>query len=483
MDFMPIFTKLTGRPVLVIGGGVVAYRKIRLLLDAGARVTIVANDYCQELNHLIDAGRVHTRPGPFHPDMLDGHVLTYAATDDPELNASVFAAGERVGRLVNAVDDPEHCNFITPAIVDRSPLVAAISSGGAAPVLARNVRMALETRWPETLGPLAQLIRKHRDRVASHWSDVDQRRRFYESLLDHIDLHAQLRAGDLETAETTYLDAFEQASRTAPPDGHVVLVGAGPGDPGLLTLQALRHLERADVILYDRLVPDDILAKCRRDAKLLSVEKMPNGNGWSQDAILDELLAHARAGLYVVRLKSGDPFVFGRGGEEMAFLQSHGIQVEIVPGITAALGCAASAGIPLTHRDHGHSLRLITAMGRHGDDDPLDDPNLAAPDQMLVIYMGVRAAPRIQAALIQHGRDPHTPVAIIERGTRPGQRTLFGVLHQLQQLVLDQTVQAPALLFIGEPVACAPGYHVAQTASSLDTTWHPTAELALQEHR
>lgn len=480
MDFMPIFTKLTGRPVLVIGGGAVAYRKIRLLCDAGARVTVVANKLCHDLEVMAGAGAIHVEPGPFRPEMLDGMVLTYSATDDAALNAEVFAAGERVGRFVNAVDDPEHCNFITPAIVDRSPLVAAISSGGAAPVLARHIRMGLETRWPETLGPLARLIRKHRGVVSKQWPNVDQRRRFYEAMLDHTALNALLRAGRTEEAEVEFLHAFERAARNASPEGRVVLVGAGPGDPGLLTLHAIRHLERADVILYDRLVPPEVLAKARRDAKLISVEKMPRGGGWTQSSILDELLAHARAGLYVVRLKSGDPFVFGRGGEELEFLRAHGVAVEVVPGITAALGCAAATGIPLTHREDGHSVRLVSAVGRDGADDPMDDPGLAAPHQTLVIYMGVNAAPRIQSALIAHGRDPNTPAAIIESGTTPRQRTLFCVLGRLAETLEVKSVIAPALVFVGETVARAPGF-AAEPAADAFAAWRESAHLALRE--
>lgn len=480
MDFMPIFTRLAGRAVLVVGGGTVAQRKVKLLCDAGARVTVVAPRLCRDLEALARAGVLRVEPGPFRPEMLEGMLLTYAATDDPAVNAAVFAAGERAGRLVNAVDDPEHCSFITPAIVDRSPLVAAISSGGAAPVLARHLRMALETRWPETLGSLARLIRKHRGAVAARWPDVIRRRRFYESLLDHAGLDVLLRAGRLEEAEAEFLRALDRAGDGAFREGRVVLVGAGPGDPGLLTLHAVRHLERADVILHDRLVPPEVLAKARRDAKLLSVEKMPRGGGWTQESILEELYAHARAGLYVVRLKGGDPFIFGRGGEEAEYLRARGVAVEVVPGITAALGCAAAAGIPLTHREDGHGVRLVTAVGRDGADDPMDDPGLAAPNQTLAVYMGVRAAPRIQSALLAHGRDPNTPAAIIEHGTTPRQRTLFCVLGGLAATLRAEAVAAPALVFIGETVARAPGFPTLAPAYR-EQGWREPVPLTMKE--
>ncbi|MFA6109120.1 MAG: SAM-dependent methyltransferase, partial [Candidatus Latescibacterota bacterium] len=339
---MPIFARLAGRPVLVVGGGAVARRKVALLQRAGARVIVNAPELCPELEAVARQADLRVVRTEFAPELVGEVFLVVAATDEPATNARVFAAGERLGRLVNSVDDPEHCSFITPAIVDRSPLIVAISSGAAAPALARRLRTWLEARLPEAMGALFALAQRCRAPIVARFPDPRQRRRFYDWLVDRSSVPAALDQGRPDLAEARLQQILAEPETRVLAGGRVVLAGAGPGDPGLLTLRTLRHLECADTILYDRLVSPEILERARRDAVLVPVEKEPGGAGWSQAAILSELAARAAAGEYVVRLKGGDPFVFGRGGEEAEHLRRLGVPVEVVPGITAALGCAAA---------------------------------------------------------------------------------------------------------------------------------------------
>ncbi len=464
MDYLPIFARLAGRPVLVVGGGAVALRKIRLLQQAGARVTVNAPQICHELAALAAATDLCLVKQEFDPDLVAGAVLVIAATDDPTVNVRVFAAGERHGRLVNSVDDPEHSSFITPAIVDRSPLVIAISSGGTAPALARQVRTWLEARLPEAIGPLFRLAEQYRSRIVAKFTDPRRRRRFYEGLMDRSSVVAALEQGHPDQAAACLNQALETAD-TGPAPGRVVLAGAGPGDPALLTLRALRHLECADSILYDRLVTPEILACARRDAVRVEVGKGPGGQGWNQEQILAELVRRAAAGEYVVRLKGGDPFIFGRGGEETEYLRARGVAVEVVPGITAALGCAAAAGIPLTHRDDSHGVCLVAAVGTEADDE-LEPERLAPVGRTVAVYMGVHAAARLQTALLAAGHPGPTPAAVIENGTTLRQRVLFCRVADLATTVSCCQVQAPALVIVGPVVARAPGYAAAAAGTA-----------------
>jgi uroporphyrin-III C-methyltransferase / precorrin-2 dehydrogenase / sirohydrochlorin ferrochelatase len=451
MRYFPLFADLHDRPCLVVGGGEVALRKVRLLLSAGANVTVNAPRLHETLADWVREGRIAHVAGAFHPGLLPGHWLAIAATDDRAVNREVWAEGARRGMLVNSVDDPEASSFIVPAIVDRSPLVVAISSGGAAPVLARRLRQWLETALPRKLGALARLAGEMREKVKGRL-DPAARRGFWESQFTGRFASLAL-AGRERDARRAFHLALERAAAGPAPQGRISLVGAGPGDPSLLTLRALQRLGEADVVLHDRLVPAAILALARRDADLISVGKHAGG-GCAQEDIHALMIRHAAKGRRVVRLKGGDPFIFGRGGEELAAAREAGISCEVVPGITAALGCAAATGLPLTLRHAAHALTLITAQG--GEDlDTLDWPGLGAARHTVAIYMGAGRAAAIRDRLVAHGRDPATPVALIQDGTLPTQRLASGTLAELPELMDRHAISAPALIIVGETAALA----------------------------
>lgn len=456
MKLFPIFADLKDRLVLVVGGGAVAERKTLALLEAGADVVVGAPELTPALASLAAEGRVRRLPGLFDPAWLEAVWLVVAATDDRDVNSAVSTAAQARRLFCNVVDDPELSSFQVPSIVDRSPVIVAISSSGVAPVLARRIRERIESLFDHTLGQLAGLAATYRKRIRASHPDLGARRRFYDWLLDGP-VAGFLRQQQPAQAEAALADAL--AAPIAPAEGSVVLVGAGPGDPGLLTLKALRALNEADVILYDRLVSDDVMSLARRDAERVSVGKLPGENHHATQARIHALLVeHARAGRRVVRLKGGDAFIFGRGGEELEFLRAHGVRYEVVPGITAALACAAFAGIPLTHREHAQSVRLITAHCRE-DEDNLDWPALAREKQTLAFYMGVGQLDLLTQRLLRHGRSPRTPFALIENGSRPEQRVVSGPLEQLPQLALEHGVRSPALLIVGEVAGLAPRLH------------------------
>jgi uroporphyrin-III C-methyltransferase/precorrin-2 dehydrogenase/sirohydrochlorin ferrochelatase len=452
----PLFADLRDRPVLVVGGGAVAARKVAPLLAAGARVRVGAVALGPGLAALQAQGAIAHLPGEFDPAWLDDAWLAIAATDDDAVNRAVAIAGEDRRVLVNVVDDAERSTFHAPARIERGPLQVAISSGGGAPMLARHLRERLEAQLDDSLGPLATLLARARGRIRARYPRLPERRRFLDRVLAGP-VAERLRAHDADGAAQAMEDALD-----ATPDtrlrGHVALVGAGPGDPGLLTLRALRRLNEADVILHDALVDDAVLALARRDAERIPVGKRAGGAATAQADIHAALLAHARAGRRVVRLKGGDPFVFGRGGEELEFLRAHGIAYEVVPGITAALACAAHAGVPLTHRDHAQSVRLVTAHAA-ASLDTLDWRALAQERQTLAIYMGVAALARVRERLLAHGRDAATPFALVENGSRPSQRVIVGTLGELPEVAARHAVVAPALLIIGEVAALAESLH------------------------
>ncbi len=456
MKLFPIFADLTDRLVLVVGGGAVAERKTLALLEASANVVVGAPALTPALAALVSEGRVRHLPGTFNPDWLQDVWLVVAATDDRTVNAAVSQAAEARRIFSNVVDDPELSSFQVPSIVDRSPVIVAISSSGVAPVLARRIRERIESLFDHTLGQLAGLAAVYRKRIRASHPDLGARRRFYDWLLDGP-VAGFLRQQQPAQAEAALADAL--AAPIAPAEGSVVLVGAGPGDPGLLTLKALRALNEADVILYDRLVSDEVMSLARRDAERVPVGKLPGENHHATQARIHALLVeYAQAGRRVVRLKGGDAFIFGRGGEELEFLRAHGVRYEVVPGITAALACAAYAGIPLTHREHAQSVRLITAHCRE-DEDNLDWPALAREKQTLAFYMGVGQLDLLTQRLLRHGRSPDTPFALVENGSRPEQRVVSGRLAQLPELARDHAVRSPALLIVGEVAGLAPQLH------------------------
>jgi uroporphyrin-III C-methyltransferase/precorrin-2 dehydrogenase/sirohydrochlorin ferrochelatase len=454
MRYFPLFADLRGRRVLVVGGGEVAERKVRLLIEAGADVHIAAPELSPWLASR-DGSSVTWTATRFDPAQLAGAVLVVAATNDAAVNALVSEAARAANVFANVVDDAERSSVIVPAIVDRSPLVIAISSGGVAPVLARLVRERIEVLVDGSFGALAAMLERWRSRIKAALPDVSRRRRFYESLV-RGEVARSVRDGRETDAERSLERLL--AVRDQPAAGSVTLVGAGPGDPGLLTLNALRALQQADVILHDRLVSEEVLVLARRDATRICVGKEAGGHSTSQQRIHEIMLEHTRLGRHVVRLKGGDPFIFGRGGEELEFLVAHGIAFDVVPGITAAVACGAYAGVPLTHRDHAQSVRFVTA--HCGESlDTLDWAALAGEHQTLALYMGVAAMRRIGEELTAHGRAASTPVAVVENGSQQDQRVTLARLDELGDLAARGDVRSPALRIVGEVAALAARLH------------------------
>ncbi len=448
MDFLPLFHNLKGRNVLLVGGGEVALRKGRLLADAGAALKVVAPEVDPQLSELAQTSQGSVQLRGYQAGDLQGICLVIAATDDEPLNAQISAQAQALGVPVNVVDAPKLCSVIFPAIVDRSPLIVAITSGGDAPVLARLIRAKIETWIPATYGQLAGLSKRFRARVRALFPNVQQRRVFWEDVFQG-QVAESVFAGKLQEGERLL---EEKIAGIAPRQlGEVYLVGAGPGDPDLLTFRALRLMQQADVVLYDRLVAPAIVELCRRDAERIYVGKRRAEHALPQEQINQRLVSLAKEGKRVLRLKGGDPFIFGRGGEEIEELAAEGIPFQVVPGITAASGCAAYAGIPLTHRDYAQSVRFVTGHLKDGSCD-LPWRDLVAPGQTLVFYMGLLGLPQICAQLIAHGRGPETPVALIEQGTTQQQRVYVGRLASLPALLAQQQVRAPTLVIVGEVV-------------------------------
>jgi uroporphyrin-III C-methyltransferase/precorrin-2 dehydrogenase/sirohydrochlorin ferrochelatase len=450
MSFLPIFLRLQDRRCLVVGGGAVAARKVGQLLSAGARVTVVAPLLCRDLAERLERGEIAHEPRVFVPADLNEAWLVIAATDDPRQNGEVSALAQALRIPVNVVDDPERCGFIMPSVVDRAPVQIAISTGGASPVLARLLRARLETLVPAAYGRLAALMAAFRERVKSRFPEIGQRRRFWEEVLQGP-IAELLFSGRDEAALAALSAALDQTSASTHSSGEVYLVGAGPGDPDLLTFRALRLMQQADIVLYDRLVAPAILALVRKDAERVHVGKARDRHVLPQKAINELLVDLAREGKRVLRLKGGDPFIFGRGGEEIETLSAHGIPFQIVPGITAASGCAAYAGIPLTHRDHAHSCVFVTGHLEDGSMD-LNWEALVQPRQTIAVYMGLMGLPVLSRELIAHGLAPTTPAALIEQGTTTRQRVVTATLEDLPGAIAGRDVHGPTLVIIGEVV-------------------------------
>ena len=449
MDYFPVFLDLKKRRCLLVGGGEVATRKGRMLAKSGAVLRVVAPEISNELRELVAQHNGELILREYQQGDMEGCVLAVAATDIETLNQQISDEAKQINIPVNVVDTPALCTYITPAIIDRSPLMIAISSGGEAPVLARLVRAKLETLIPMSYGKLAQLASRWRDRVKARFNDGDSRRKFWEKILQGPAAELAMN-GQLDQADKILSDeiANEDASLT---QGEVYLVGGGPGDPELLTLKALRLMQQADVVLYDRLVSDGVMDLVRRDAERIYVGKRRSEHAMQQENINQLLVDLAKEGKRVLRLKGGDPFIFGRGGEEIELLAQHQIPFQVVPGITAASGCAAYAGIPLTHRDYAQSVRFVTG---HLKDDSINKqwPELANPTQTLVFYMGLVGLRDICSSLIAHGRAATTPVALIERGTTQQQRVILGDLATIADIVASQEVHAPTLFVVGDVV-------------------------------
>lgn len=448
MDYLPIFTKLKNRHCLVVGGGDIALRKVNLLLKAGATITVCAPYICDSLRKKSQDKQLTLLNDVFYDALLDNKWLVIAATNQRHINEHVAQLAEQKQILVNVVDEPELCSFIMPSIVDRSPMIVAISSGGKAPVLARLIRERLEALLPMHLGRLAQISGEFRHRVKAVITKESLRRRYWEKLFGNGELASLLQKGQMTKA----LKLMEDNLSDEVAQGEVALVGAGPGDPSLLTLKALQLMQQADIVLYDRLVSKEILDLVRRDADLISVGKAAGNHEVEQSRTNKMLVEFAQQGKKVVRLKGGDSFIFGRGGEELEELVEAGVAFQVVPGITAASGCSAYAGIPLTHRDYAQSVTFVTGH-RKADGRVLDWKALATPNQTLVIYMGLIQAHEIQCNLLLNGRHLDTPVALINKGTTSEQQVITGVLSELPQL--GGGLEGPTLIIVGEVVSLA----------------------------
>ena len=450
MDFLPVFLNLKGRACAVIGGGEVASRKVLLLLNAGAQVTIHAPELCETMRSWVSQGKVRHNPQAFRPEALDGCALAIAATDDRAVNRQVSEAAKARGIPVNVVDQPDLCTFIMPSIIDRSPVIVAVSTGGASPVLARLIRARLETLIPAGYGRLAQLVAAFRDKVKQHFKYPARRRQFWEDVLQgHV---AELvYSGQEAAAHKALQEKIDATDGNKAPMGVVYLVGGGPGDPDLLTFRALRLMQEADVVVYDRLVSPAVLELVRRDAERIYAGKERDSHAIPQEDINHLLVRLAKEGKRVVRLKGGDPFIFGRGGEEIDTLAAEGVPFQVVPGITAAAGCATYSGIPLTHRDYAHSVVLVTGHLQDGTVN-LNWPALAQPDQTVVFYMGLYGVGIICRELIRHGLAPSTPAALVQQGTTRNQRVLTGDLESLPAIVEKAKVKAPTLIIVGDVV-------------------------------
>lgn len=453
MKLFPLFADLRGRRVLVVGGGAVAERKVKSLLSSEAQVIVGSPALTDTLRTHAQQHQIDYLEGHFEPQWLEAAWLVIAATDDRELNRRIAALAAERRVFINVVDDPALSTFQVPSIVDRAPLTIAISSAGHAPVLARRVRERIESLFDHSIGALVSLAARYRPSIRKARPDLRQRREFYDWLLDGP-VSTALRQQQPQRAEQLLESALSEP--LASPQGRVVLVGAGPGDPGLLTLNALRALNEADVILYDRLVSPAILNLARRDAVQIEVGKNPGENhDYTQARIHALMLRHARQGQLVARVKGGDAFVFGRGGEELEFLREHHVPYQVVPGVTAALACAAYAGIPLTHRDYAQSVRLATAHCRQ-DTLPDELSTMLHEKQTLAFYMAVSQLEWLEQALLKHGKPGNTPFAIIENGTRPEQRVLHGTLEGMARAAREHKIVSPAMVLIGKVAALAP---------------------------
>ncbi len=449
MDFLPLFHNLEGRHVLIVGGGAVALRKASLLVTVGAKLNVIAEHIKPELIELLANHKGSYAEQAYQSIALNKYVLVIVATNNPQLNKQIADQARQSNVAVNVVDNLQLSSVIFPAIIDRSPIMIAVSTGGGSPVLARLLRTKLESLLPNNYAKLAMLAKKFRDKVKSHFSYPEQRRIFWEKILQGP-VAEQALAGQLQQAEQQLQNLLDNYQDTSP-QGEVYLIGAGPGDPDLLTFKALRLMQQADVILYDRLITPAILKLCRRDAEHIYVGKKRNQYALPQEEINNLLVSLAKEGKRVARLKGGDPFIFGRGSEEIASLAELQIPFQVVPGITAASGCAAYAGIPLTHRDYAQSVRFVTG---HLQDNNIDLPwqELVTPGQTIVFYMGLVGLPIICQKLIEFGRDASTPIALIAQGTTVSQVVYTGILASFASQIANVEIHAPTLLIVGEVV-------------------------------
>jgi uroporphyrin-III C-methyltransferase/precorrin-2 dehydrogenase/sirohydrochlorin ferrochelatase len=451
MNYFPVFFDLKAQRVLIVGAGEVALRKAELLIRTRARITVVAPAVHSELLRRAEEGCIELTVREFVPEDLAGARLVIVATSHRALNRWIANLCESRAIPVNVVDDREASRFIVPAIVDRDPVLIGVATSGTSPVLARRLRERLEALIPRRIGAAALWLRSLRAAAKKQLRDIAARRRYFESLVDGPAMQRFIE-GDEQGARRIAQQLLSSDSATPAAAGNVILVGAGPGDPELLTLKALRALQDADVILHDRLVSDAVLDMARRDAMRVCVGKAAGSQGSTQEEINALLIRHARAGKRVVRLKGGDPFIFGRGGEELEALAAARIDFSVIPGVTAATGCAAYAGIPLTHRDHAHTVSFVTGHADKSGKEP-DWRALTAVGHTAVFYMGLARAAHIAARMMEHGASPDLPAAIIAQGTLPQQRVIVAALSTLAAAAARADLRSPVLLIVGEVAA------------------------------
>ena len=470
MDYLPIFLDLRGRKGLVVGGGDTAARKATLMLNAGAWVTAVSPEPLSEaFKDLAGTDRLIHLPEAFKPSHLDGMDVVFAASADNVLDQAVHDAARARHVPVNVVDRPGQCSFIMPSIIDRSPVMVAVSSGGEAPVLSRLLRARLETLIPAAYGRLAALAGRFKQQVRGRFTTTETRRKFWEKAF-MSPISEMVFSGREQEAEAS-LKAMLEADSDAPGTGEVYLVGAGPGNPDLLTFRALRLMQQADVVVYDRLVSPPILDMCRRDADRHYVGKERDNHAVPQEEINMVLVRLAKEGKRVLRLKGGDPFIFGRGGEEIETLREHGVPFQVVPAVTAAAGVASYAGIPLTHRDHAQALILVTGHLKDGTMD-LDWDMLCRPGQTIVIYMGLKGLVTLCDEMKKHGMPGDTPAAIVQQGTTLNQKTVTGTLDTLPALAAQAELKPPTLIIVGSVVSLHAKLNWFHPDVAADDHWH-----------
>lgn len=453
MDHLPIFLNVSGKRTLIVGNGVSAARKADLLLRAGSDLTIVTPELGEELSQLLESYSFKHQATGLASGDLKGCMIVFGCDRDDSVNQNLRELAHAAGIPVNVSDKTEDCDFIMPAVVDRTPLLIAISSGGTSPLLVRMLKARFETTIPAAYGRLAEFAGSYRDRIKELIPNMTRRRRFWEAMVSGP-VAEHLFSSQHEQAESLMESHLEEAALAGdqPPPGEVYLVGTGPGDPDLLTFRALRLMQQADVVLYDRLIGDGILNLVRRDARRVYVGKLKNNHTVSQEEIGNMLIDLAKQGKRVLRLKGGDPFVFGRGGEEIEALSENGVAFQVVPGVSAANGCAAYAGIPLTHRDHAQACVFVTGHEKDGEL-KLNWESLIQPRQTVVLYMGLSSLDAITRGFLSHGANPATPAAVIENGTRAGQRVITGTLESLLDKTAMASIKSPALIIVGSVVS------------------------------
>jgi len=452
MEQLPINIQVRNRRVLVAGGGATAARRTEMVLRAGARVEVFAAELDPEFRPLLDNEAFSHHARDLLEADLDGAAMVFVASGDERQEQRLFQLADAKGVLCNTPDRIEYCHFIVPAILDRSPLVISVSSAGASPILARLIKARLETIFPAAYGRFAEFVGRFRHTVHEQVKSAPGRLRFWEKVIDGPVADLAL-AGDFEGAGEQLREELDQAVKgeDKPLMGEVYVVGAGPGDPDLLTFKALRLIQRADVVLYDRLIGQGLLDLVRRDAERIYVGKLPQNHIMRQEEITRRLVELARQGKRVLRLKGGDPFIFGRGGEEIEMLAEHGVPFQVVPGVTAAAGCASYAGIPLTHREHAQACIFVTGHGKEGKV-ALDWDNLIKPHQTVAIYMGLAQLKQLTGDFIEQGADPELPVAVVDNGTRRNQRVVIGNLSTIADKVAEAKLQGPAVTIVGTVV-------------------------------